>query len=138
MASGRTRLYLTLALACVAGYGWLFYNLNTRFQNTESAGVCMIKHVTSIPCPSCGSTRSVLSLLEGDLVDALLINPFGIVIVLILVIAPLWLALDLFTKRDSLFKHYHKAEKLLKSPSLSIPLVLLVVANWVWNIMKGL
>jgi hypothetical protein len=139
MASGRNRLYITLAVACVTGYVWLFYNLLSKpSDNTEGVGLCFIKHATHIPCPSCGSTRSVLSLMEGDLVDALRINPLGIVIALILIIAPMWLALDLFTKRNSLFVYYQKAEELLKSPFIAAPLVLLVFANWVWNIMKGL
>jgi hypothetical protein len=139
MASGRIRLYIILAVACVAGYVWLFYNLSSKhLEKTEGVGVCIIKHATNIPCPSCGSTRSVLSLMEGDLVDALMINPLGIVIALILIIAPLWLVLDLFTKRNSLFEYYQKGEKLLKSPFIAAPLIILVFANWVWNIMKGL
>jgi Fe-S cluster biogenesis protein NfuA len=36
---------------------------------------CGLREVTGIPCPTCGTTRSGLALLEGRLADALLYNP---------------------------------------------------------------
>jgi hypothetical protein len=36
---------------------------------------CPLKTVTGIPCPMCGMTRGVTSLVHGDFVHALLMNP---------------------------------------------------------------
>ena len=37
--------------------------------------LCWFRRISTIPCPSCGSTRGVLSLLEGDVLGAFLKNP---------------------------------------------------------------
>lgn len=125
-----------MALACVAGYVWMFFNLQT--QDLHGPGVCMIKNATGIPCPSCGSTRSIVALLQGDFLNAIYLNPLGILILSIMVVLPLWLIADVVTKRDSLFISYKKFESIVNKPRVAIPLVLLVAANWVWNIIKDL
>jgi len=71
MDKRRNRIYLFLGIACLAGYLWL----GVAFKTAPEKGVmgaCLIKGVTGIPCPSCGATRSVLSLLHGDIWHAIL------------------------------------------------------------------
>lgn len=36
---------------------------------------CVFKRLTTIPCPSCGSTRSVVHLSHGDFLSAFVMNP---------------------------------------------------------------
>lgn len=36
---------------------------------------CVFKELTGIPCPTCGSTRSVVYLSHGDILSALAMNP---------------------------------------------------------------
>ena len=36
----------------------------------------MLKRLTGVPCPTCGSTRAVLHLLHGRLGEAILMQPF--------------------------------------------------------------
>ncbi len=49
---------------------------------------CPLKRLTAVPCPTCGATRSVLSLAQGDLLGALLYNPllFSVLSVLAIVL----------------------------------------------------
>lgn len=136
MNFNRNRLYAIIFIACVAGYIWLYFSLTSN--TIKSLEVCLIKHVTDIPCPSCGSTRSVISLITGNFGDALLINPLGYVVAIIMFLAPTWIVIDLATKRKTLFEFYQKIETYLKNPKYAIPLILLVVINWIWNIEKGL
>ena len=138
MSKSRSKLYTFLFIACIAGYIWLYYGFTANITELNSADVCLIKHVTNIPCPSCGSTRSVISILHGDFAKSFLINPLGFIIALIMIITPLWILLDLATKRKTLFDFYQKIERILKKPQYSIPLILLIVINWIWNITKGL
>ena len=42
---------------------------------------CPLKTVTGIPCPMCGMTRGVTSLVHGDFAHALLMNPASYVAV---------------------------------------------------------
>jgi hypothetical protein len=121
----------------MAGYGWLFVNWHRSVSSVEP-GVCLFKRITTIPCPSCGSTRSVLSVLNGDFTDALLINPFGMLIMVILILAPIWIVYDVVLRNDSLFRVYNRTELFLKQLWVAVPLILLVILNWIWNIYKGL
>ena len=86
MSLTRNRFYIYLSLACMVGYSWLA--LVGRLKPEEVGkqyDVCLIHHFAHIPCPSCGSTRSVLSLLHGDLLGGLYWNPLGLIIFAILV-----------------------------------------------------
>lgn len=138
MPLSRSKLYTLLFIACCAGYIWLYIGITTNKTETNPVEVCLIKQITNIPCPSCGSTRSVLALLHGELVQSVLINPFGLIIVFIMVVTPVWILMDIVTKRQSLYHFYHKMENVLKKPQFAIPLILLVILNWIWNIIKGL
>ncbi|MBN1524997.1 MAG: DUF2752 domain-containing protein [Spirochaetales bacterium] len=40
---------------------------------------CLFKAITHIPCPTCGSSRAVLALTRGDILDALRMNAFFII-----------------------------------------------------------
>ena len=55
-----------------------------------------------------------------------------------MLIAPVWIIADMMLGNNSLFKWYQKIENHLKKPTYAIPLILLVIINWVWNITKGL
>jgi len=138
MALDRNRLYSTLLIACLAGYIWLYLNITKNFAESKSVEVCLIKHTTNIPCPSCGSTRSIVSLTKGDFIGAFTLNPFGYLIALIMLISPIWIIADFTMRSNTLFKFYQKVETYLKRPKYAVPLILLVIINWAWNILKGL
>ncbi len=134
----RNKLYIILLIACTAGYIWLYFGLTGINPGAENMEVCLIKHTTNMPCPSCGSTRSVMAITQGNISEALYLNPLGLIISLIMVITPVWLSLDVLGKKDSLFRFYQKVELSLKKPKLALPLVALILLNWGWNIFKGL
>ena len=131
----RNKLYKLLFIACIAGYAWLFLNSN-QFK-IKSFDVCFIKHTTNIPCPSCGSTRSVMLLSHGEFKEALLINPLGYVLAFILIAFPLWIIIDILNRKKTLFDCYKFFESKLKMPQYAIPLAMLLCFNWIWNIIKG-
>jgi hypothetical protein len=135
----RNKLYLLILVACAAGYIWIAITFYFQADaKNETFGVCLFKHTTNIPCPSCGSTRSVISLLQGNWMGSLLINPLGFPIALLLLVAPLWILADYIRKSNSFFDFYIRTEIYLKKPWVAIPLVALVLLNWIWNISKGL
>ncbi|MCD4679404.1 MAG: DUF2752 domain-containing protein [Bacteroidales bacterium] len=139
MPLSRNKLYIFLTVSCIVGYIWLFINYTILANNsTNEVGFCIIKHVTNIPCPSCGSTRSILSILKGNLSESLYWNPIGMILFLIIVITPLWIVFDYLFHKDSLLKFYKKSEKVLRQKKVAIPAIILILANWIWNIYKGL
>jgi len=79
---------------------------------------CPLRTMTGIPCPMCGMTRSVCAALTGHVRDSLVLNPLGVIAVLVAV----WLVL---TWRAS--------------PSFRIPLWLPCVClagAWLWQLVK--
>jgi len=130
------KIYYILFFACVGGYCWLLFSAN-QIAPSET-GVCLVKHITGIPCPSCGSTRSVLSLVQGKPAEAFYWNPFGFVILTTMILVPIWIVRDIIKKQNSLFHFYQKMESLAQRKSIYLPAILLVIMNWVWNIMKSL
>ena len=97
-----------------------------------------MKHITSIPCPSCGVTRSIVLLMHGDVIGSIMMNPLGLIVASIMLIAPIWLLRDVIRNKQALFETYQKTERLFKRPQIYIPSIALVIANWIWNIAKGL
>ena len=84
MFLSRNKLYLFLSILCTSGYFWMYFNLTKNpIINTE---VCLFKHVTKIPCPSCGSSRSITQIIKGNIQQALYLNPLGFISAFILLI----------------------------------------------------
>lgn len=138
MTLNRNKLYLILLVACWSGYIWLYYSLSNNYSENKSYEVCLIKYTTNIPCPSCGSTRSIISLTKGNFIEALSINPMGFIVAVVMLLSPIWIIADTLNKRNTLFDFYKKTEANLKRPQFAIPLIFLVIINWIWNITKEL
>tara|TARA_R110000737_G_scaffold327084_3_gene341140 strand:- start:14394 stop:14810 length:417 start_codon:yes stop_codon:yes gene_type:complete len=138
MTFDRKQLYSLLLIACLAGYIWLYFSITKNIADNMPAEVCLIKRVTNMPCPSCGSTRSIISLTKGEFVHALTINPIGYLVATIMLIAPIWIFIDTISRKKSLIDFYQKIETFVRRPKFAIALILLVIINWIWNISKGL
>jgi uncharacterized protein DUF2752 len=71
LAPGETdfeRLFLSVSLAVTAScFAWLVFGLPWP--------KCWFRHLTGLPCPTCGATRSVLALVHWNVVDAIRCNP---------------------------------------------------------------
>ncbi len=132
-------LYTIIIGISLAGYAWLAWNLLHVHDRQPAVTICMVKTVTGLPCPSCGTTRSLTNLLEGNITGSLLINPLGVIALILMVVLPLWITVDYFRKKDSFFHYYTSAESFLTQRRWAFAVfAILVAANWWWNIEKGL
>lgn len=139
MLAGRNRLYMLFAAMSLAGISWIFYNIWSHHHNSGGDfGVCIIKNITGIPCPSCGSSRAICLLTDGDLMGAIAMNPLGIILAALSIVIPIWLVVDLILRKGTLFFYYRKGEKLLRKKWMMVIFFTLILANWIWNITKGL
>jgi hypothetical protein len=138
MYLSRNKLYSIMFTACIAGYIWLYFGLSNENAEHKQIEVCLIKHFTNIPCPSCGATRSIILLTKGNFIQSLNLNPMGVIVAIIMLFSPMWIIADITTRRKTLFDFYQRIETFLKRPQYTIPLVLLVIINWIWNITKGI
>ncbi len=132
----RNKLYILFTAACIAGYAWLGFSYFKDESNHVVLESCLFKHFTNIPCPSCGSTRAVISLLHGNFIDACVLNPFGYIIFLILSIIPFWIIFDLITAKATFFNFYRYSEQLIRQRLIALPLIFIVILNWIWNLLK--
>lgn len=135
MFQTRNRFYTFVSVGCLFAYALLAWSFST---NTSGPTVCLFKQLTSLPCPSCGSTRAILELAHGNLLQAFLLNPIGIFLAGLLVVLPLWIGKDVLTGSHSFFIRFQQTNLLLKKPAILLPFLALVAVNWWWNITKGL
>lgn len=133
----KNKLYLFILIACFTGLSYLFYKTIYSHQET-SISTCMVKNITGYPCPSCGTTRAIQLLLNNDWMASLQMNPFGILVALMMFGFPIWIVFDLIFKKESFYKYYQKAEGIIRSKWVAILLIILVIVNWIWNIKKEL
>lgn len=134
----KSKLYGIVCVLSLTGYAWVYMNYFYLQASDHTITTCMIKSTTGIPCPSCGTTRSVMTIFHGDFAQGFLINPLGYLMIVIAIIFPFWILIDILFKKSGFHAFYLKTEKLLLKKWLSIPLILLVLINWIWNIHKAL
>ena len=56
--------------------------------------LCLLKRLTGLSCPTCGLTRAVCSVLQGDWAASLGFHPAGILVVFSLVGWVTWMSLE--------------------------------------------
>jgi hypothetical protein len=89
-----------------------------------------------IPCPSCGTTRAIEALLNGNFFQAFYCNPLGFILLPVMLTVPFWVIYDMIFKQITFYNFYIYIEKQLKKPSLYVPSILLILILWAWNIYK--
>ena len=135
----RNKLYYLVLLACFLSYSWLlFLKLSFVEKSDLDLTVCLFKRITSLPCPSCGTTRAVSYLFNGEMVNSFYMNPFGFIVAIIMIVSPVWIFFDFIKGKQSFFDFYKKAEHLIRNKTIAISLIVLVILNWIWNIYKHL
>ena len=134
----RKRLYLLVWIAGMAGISWIAANLLIPRLASADTHFCLFRMITGIPCPACGSTRSILSLLHGDLAGLLYWNPLGMVLLAAMIIFPLWVLADWVRDKSSFLRFYRRFEKTVSTKWFLFPALTLIILNWTWNIVKGL
>ncbi len=135
----KNNLYTFLLLFSLVGYIWIAWNVESSYREKPIADFCLFKAVTHIPCPSCGTTRSLVFLVNGQIEKSFITNPFGMLAAIALIIIPIWLITDIIRGSESFIKYYKLGEKLfIKNKWISVTAVIIVLLNWFWNITKGL
>ena len=136
----KSGLYRFIVVASLVGYLLIGYLWTNGFQgpNHEVLKVCLFKKITGIPCPSCGATHSIVSLIHGDFNGSIMENPLGIIIALCLMFFPIWVLIDYIKNKDNFYLFYLNVESFFRKKYVAIPAITIVLINWIWNIHKGL
>ena len=134
MIMSRNKLYILILFLTLAGYSWIFWNVHQFRASEKPVNTCLFRNITGIPCPSCGTTHSVISIMKGEFREAGKENPLGFLITLMLIVFPFWILADLFLRKRSFYDFYQKTEGLLKRKWLAYPAVILLLIIWILNI----
>lgn len=95
---------------------------------------CPFKIITGIPCPGCGGIRATKCLLNGEIQNALYINPLSCIFCLFCAVLPLWSFYDCYNGK-------HTLKTCLTTPwsnKAIVVTVIILLVNWIWNIIKNL
>jgi hypothetical protein len=133
----RKKLYILILFFAFAGYSWIFVNHYLVGTNKHLINVCLFRNITGIPCPSCGTTHSVISISKGNFRTAVQENLLGFPISMMLLVFPVWILIDLIMKKDGFYRFFLWSEMVLRKKWIAWSALILIVANWGWNIFKG-
>jgi len=67
-----------------------------------------------------------------------MLNPFGVLLLLILLPLPFWIVYDMFFRKRTLYDFWKKIESVLSKKWILVGLFIIFLSNWFWNIYKGL
>jgi hypothetical protein len=95
-----------------------------------SPATCAFRRVTGVPCPTCGSTRAALALLDGRPLAAIAFNPMTVALG---AAAIAWLALRIGLGRRVAL---HAGARVRKA--LWIGAALLIALDWAWVVWRPL
>ncbi|MCR5849802.1 MAG: DUF2752 domain-containing protein [Bacteroidaceae bacterium] len=134
MCLTKGRLYPLLLLLTVCGYVWLYVSDDGNWGSRLVC--CPTRLIWGIPCPACGTTRAVRAIFHGEWLASLHYNPLGLVVSLAMVVVPIWIVADTVTGSSSLLRAYRFTERKLGQWPYAALGILLILANWIWNLLK--
>lgn len=89
--------------------------------------LCTFKRLTGIPCAGCGSTRSVLALLNGEVSRAFEFNPLTFIF---LTGTPVWLGASWWLSKAGASASAGLTQR--RQFVVIVVILVAVAANWVW------
>lgn len=135
MNTAHNKFYSTVSLVLFGGLFYLGWNM---LYGGPAWLSCWFKKITNLPCAACGTSRSIQAIFNQEYSASLLINPLGVLSLLLMLFATILLLLDLLSKKILLYQLFQKIEFWIKKPMFYLPLLVILLANWGWNIQKGL
>ena len=132
----RRQLYFLALFLGLAGQVWIVYSYNKLQKGEEAFNTCIFRRVTTIPCPSCGTVHSIVSILHGDLRKAFSENLMGFFGILLVAIVPYWILADMALGRETFYSFYLKTEKLLKIRWVLFSILTLIFVIWMLKLMN--
>jgi hypothetical protein len=127
-------LYRLVAITCTVIYTWVGFNLTKASITGQFAPeVCLFKRTTGVPCPFCGTTRSIMSILKGEWVQSILLNPLGLILTCIAVILPIWMLVDYLRGANSFYNLFNAIAHRFSFRGFMLLILFIIAMLWVWQ-----
>lgn len=140
MKSQQKYFYIFLVSLLAISLLWVSINLFglRGYLGLSNSSICIFKNITGYPCPSCGTTRSVVAILHGNFAEAYYWNVLGFIALISLMSLLVWLMYDFIKQKITFFNFYKMVEEKFKNKPFILILILLLLCNWAWTIQKGI
>ncbi|EJX00535.1 hypothetical protein, membrane [gut metagenome] len=125
-----SRFYALCVAGCLGGWAWIILSMS-RYGLGIWKG-CLIKQFFHISCPACGSTRAIVALLNGHLQEALMWNPLGIVLFVLLLLLTFGLPYDAFRHSRCLYSMFLWVDACLHRKKVFMLFAGAIIMNWWW------
>jgi len=126
----RKHLYFLALFLGFAGQIWIVYSYKKLERQEEAFDTCIFKRVTGLPCPSCGTIHSIVSILHGDFRKALSENPLGFAGIILVTVIPYWILADLVLGLESFYIFYLRFDELLKRRWVLFSVLTMIFLLW--------
>lgn len=136
MPSSRRRFYCFVVVLYLVGGGFIAW----AYSKEGHAGitVCPFKLLTAYPCPTCGTTRGLVRILQGEVGEGLRANPNALFPLLGLVALPIVFLWDLLDRRKCRLELLHQGWMSLWRAWWFVALFgLAEIAIWIHNFIIG-
>lgn len=133
----KSGLYRLVGITCVVVYGWVGYNMwLLANRGVPASEVCLLKSATGIPCPFCGTTRSVMCVAKAEFLEAVLLNPLGLLVAGMVVIAPVWIFIDYLRGKESFYVLFNACVKRLQYRGILLMIAMVLVMLWFYQLLR--
>ena len=111
-------IYGSIAALCVLAVKYL--------PIAHIAPSCVFRGMSGLPCPTCGTTRALLSMAKGNFIDAMTMNPLVVVLLTAAIASCLYSFVSLlFGTRRMTFSLSEREKDVMR-----ITAVMIVLLNW--------
>lgn len=132
------KFYCFMGSFFLIAISWISWNYFCLLYAKPGIEICILKRTVGLACPSCGTTRSILHILHGDLISAFFFNPLGIVLFPGIVLMPFWVFYDYWYSKRTLWGIYQYLLQNFQNKKFILVVIVLILLNWFWNIQKGI
>lgn len=124
---------LKTLLIIIVSYSLLLL-MDYGYQHDHTSSICIVKNITSYPCPGCGLGRATLDILHGNIIHSFQYNIIAIPFTFTILLSTIWLVVDLVNRRDSFFRTINRRV----APIYLLPFFALAIISWIVNIIRGI
>ncbi len=131
----KRKFYLTILILLTIFTVWII--VSYKFEGQHNITVCPSKLIYNLPCPACGTTRAIILLIKGNIIESIKINP-NVILICICTITSLYLyATDIIFKKQILYNLYNYTLQKLKGKIFYL-LIFFELTIWIKNIITGI
>ncbi len=132
MSVAKARFYKMIQRIWLLAVVLVIFGIVFRDFLLTQTSLCLFKSIAGIECPSCGSTRAVLTFYSGDILLSLRYNLLGFLFAVLLLAVPLLLLVEKVFKRVLLYSLYVWLSIKFKRRRFLWFAVVLIVIYWIY------